>query len=83
MKLIILIFLMFLTFLSILYFANISYENTIKYNEKSKTIIDKLNIVDNLKLKLDTLLHEMKFKEFGEMEQSKLNNLSSTELNHC
>ena len=76
MKIFSLITIIVLTFLSILYFANISYENTIKYNEKSKTIIDKLNIVDNLKLKLDTLLHEMKFKEFGETEQFKLNKLN-------
>jgi len=59
-----------------LYFLNLSHKNTIKYNEQSKIIINKLNIIDNLKLKLDILLHEMKFKEFGKTEQFKFNQLN-------
>jgi len=60
----------------ILFLANKSYTNTIQYNEKSKSIVDKLNIIDNVKLKLDTLLNEMNFKKFGETEQAKLNRLN-------
>ena len=61
---------------STLYFAHQSRINTIKYNKTSKLIVDKLNIVDNLKLKLDTLLHEMNFKSFGDTEQAKPNSLN-------
>jgi len=76
MKLFFLVVISILIFLSTLYFANQSQTNTLKYNETSKVIIDKLNIIDNLKLKLDTLLEEMNFKEFGETEQAKLNRLN-------
>ena len=63
-------------FLFLIYSAHQSQENTIKYNEISKIIVDKLNVMDNLKLKLDTLLHEINLKEFGETEQAKLNRLN-------
>lgn len=59
-----------------LYFSNLSYQNTINYNKTSKIIIDKLNVVDNLKLKLDTLLCEMQFKSFEQSKQAKLNRLN-------
>jgi len=36
--------------------------------------MNKLNIIDNITLKVDTLLHEMNFKFFGN-EQLKLNML--------
>jgi len=65
-----------LILICLLCLANQSYTTTIKYNETSKIIIDKLNIVDNLKLKLDILLHKMKFKEFEKTEQAKLNKLN-------
>ena len=61
-------------FIVMFFFAKQSYENTIKYNETSKIIINKLNIIDNITLKVDTLLHEMNFKFFGN-EQLKLNML--------
>lgn len=76
MKLLVLSFITLLTFISLLYFANKSYESTLKYNQKSKIIIDKLNIVDNLKLKADRVLHELDFKSFDVTQQSKLNKLS-------
>lgn len=76
MKKISIIILLILTYITLLYLANKSHQNTIKYNEKSKIIIDKLNIVDNLKLKVDKVLHELNFKPFESTQQAKLNKLS-------
>lgn len=76
MKSIILIFIIIITLLSMLFFANQSSKNTIQYNKTSKIIIDKLNIVDNLKLKLDIILQEMNFKGFEGREQARLNRLN-------
>ena len=76
MKFLVSILMIISTLIILLYFANQSQENTIKYNEISKIIVDKLNVMDNIKLKLDTLLHEISFKAFGETEQAKLNRLN-------
>lgn len=76
MKTFSIIVLVVLTFIYILYLTSNSYQNTIKYNEKSKIIIDKLNIVDNLKLKVDNVLHELNFKPFEATQQAQLNKLS-------
>lgn len=76
MRLLLILTLSIFILLSSFYFANLSYQNTIKYNQTSKIIIDKLNVVDNLKLKLDTLLCEMQFKSFEQSKQAKLNRLN-------
>lgn len=65
-----------LIFIFFMYFVTLSYQNTIKYNQTSKVIINKLNVVDNLQLKLDTLLCEMQFKSFEQSKQAKLNRLN-------